>query len=154
MPDLVTESSSAIRPVEAYQIIRSQIEHEDNLNSQRLSWFVASQAFLFTAYAIVITNLNSRALPRVDRQEHLLVMLIPAMALLVCALIYATILAGTLAMTNLRKHYQSKMHTVVDLLPPVQGYRLTQFFGQAGPLGLPPVFIAVWLVVLAGRMSP
>ena len=42
----------SISRIEYYQIIRSQIEHEDNLINQRLSWFVAAQAFLFSAYAI------------------------------------------------------------------------------------------------------
>ena len=39
----------SISRIEYYQIIRSQIEHEDNLINQRLSWFVAAQAFLFSA---------------------------------------------------------------------------------------------------------
>ena len=48
---IVPESISGIQ---YYQIIRSQIEHEDNLINQRLSWFVAAQAFLFSAYAILL----------------------------------------------------------------------------------------------------
>src|SRR5476651_2598852 len=95
-------------PPEFYHLVRSQIEHEDNLNSQRLSWFVASQSFLFTAYAIVTGNLNSHALPWVARQLQLLITLIPVAALTTCALIYATILAGALAMKNLRKFGSTK----------------------------------------------
>ena len=36
-----------------YKLIRGQIEHEDNLIGTRLNWFMASQSFLFSAYAIV-----------------------------------------------------------------------------------------------------
>ena len=62
-----------ISPADFYRLIRSQIEHEDNLNSQRLSWFVASQSFLFTAYAIVLSNLSPGKLPNIERQLHGLV---------------------------------------------------------------------------------
>ena len=44
----------SIPRIQYYQIIRSQIEHEDNLINQRLSWFVAAHAFLFSAYAILL----------------------------------------------------------------------------------------------------
>jgi hypothetical protein len=44
----------SISGIQYYRIIRSQIEHEDNLINQRLSWFVAAQAFLFSAYAILL----------------------------------------------------------------------------------------------------
>jgi hypothetical protein len=138
-------------PPEFYHLVRSQIEHEDNLNSQRLSWFVASQAFLFTAYAIVIGNIQTGKPEWVSRQQNLLVMLIPAVSLLTGLLIYATILAGAVAMINLRKWYKSNEQSHESPFPPVQGYRLTQFFGQAAPLGLPPIFIAIWLVLLVSR---
>jgi hypothetical protein len=135
-------------PADFYRLIRSQIEHEDNLNSQRLSWFVASQSFLFTAYAIVLSNLSPGKLPLIERQLNGLVLVIPIVALLTCMLIFATIVAGAIAMSNLRRMYSSHERSAADTLPPVQGYRLTQLCGQAGPLGLPPVFIIVWLVLL------
>ena len=47
------ESAEKISPLERYQLFRSRIEHEDTLILQRLSWLMASQSFLFTAYAIV-----------------------------------------------------------------------------------------------------
>src|SRR3978361_1317658 len=98
--------NNLISPVDFYRLIRSQIEHEDNLNSQRLSWFVASQSFLFTAYAIVVGNSPGRS-PHIERQLHLLVFVIPIIALLTCALIYATIIAGAMAMINLRRMYKA-----------------------------------------------
>jgi hypothetical protein len=138
----------SLSPADFYRLIRSQIEHEDNLNSQRLSWFVASQSFLFTAYAIVLSNLQPGKTPSIEQQQRLLVILIPLVAILTSALIFATIVAGAIAMVNLRKMYKSHEGSSAGGLPPVQGYRLTQLFGQAGPLGLPPVFIVVWLVLL------
>jgi hypothetical protein len=37
-------------------MLRDQLQHEDNLITQRLSWLMGSQAFLFTAYAIVLNG--------------------------------------------------------------------------------------------------
>ena len=48
----------SVLPLQYYAIIRSQIEHEDNLVGQRLSWFVAAESFLFTAYAITVSNIR------------------------------------------------------------------------------------------------
>jgi hypothetical protein len=146
MLEMTNEAMSA---ADFYRLIRSQIEHEDNLNSQRLSWFVASQSFVFTSYAIVLSNLQPGAKsPAVEQQQRLLVILIPVVALLTCALIFATIVAGAIAMVNLRKMYKAHGGSATGGFPPVQGYRLTQLFGQAGPLGLPPVFIVVWLILV------
>ncbi len=143
------ESTGSAAQLEQYQLVRSQIEHEDNLNSQRLSWFVAAQSFLFTAYAIVVSNLSSGRLPWVAHQMQLLILLIPMIAILTCTLIYVTILAGTIAILNLKRLYHRQgSHPTQHSLPPVQGFRLTQVFGQAGPLGLPPLFVGVWLVLI------
>ena len=91
-----------------YQVMRSQIEHEDNLVTQRLSWFITSQSFLFTAYAIL---LNGPAGPP-DPLRSNLMHLIPLLAILVCILILSTIAAGLLAMKNLRQHFRRirRMH--------------------------------------------
>ncbi len=35
-----------LTPLDYYNVVRSRIEHEDNLVVQRLSWLVASQSFL------------------------------------------------------------------------------------------------------------
>ena len=44
--------------------VRRQIEHEDVLIVNRLSWLIASQSFLFTAYAIMLNG------PVLTRNEH------------------------------------------------------------------------------------
>lgn len=72
-------------PVEYYNLFRNRIEHEDNLIVQRLSWLVASQSFLFTAYAITVNGLSSLP-PSVASllvtQERLFFRLIPAIGIL------------------------------------------------------------------------
>lgn len=74
--------------------VRRQIEHEDVLIVNRLSWLIASQSFLFTAYAIMLNG------PVLTRNEHfaahgeLLVKIIPLLAISAGALIYLGICGG------------------------------------------------------------
>src|SRR5881396_3536683 len=88
-----------------YQLIRERIEHEDNLVVQRLSWLVASQSFLFTAYAIVLNGLTASPPPATAtlmHQQMRLSRLIPLAAILTCALIYVSIVAAVKAIAGLR----------------------------------------------------
>ena len=41
---------------ELYEMIRKQIEHEDNLVNQRLNWLLIAQAFLFAAITAILTH--------------------------------------------------------------------------------------------------
>jgi hypothetical protein len=138
----------SISRIEYYQIIRSQIEHEDNLINQRLSWFVAAQAFLFSAYAILLNAPSQVRLQRFATQE-ILFSLIPLVAIGVSILIYITVVAAMLAMANLRRLLEGHVKEEESaLLPPVQGYRQTLLLGQASPILMPFLFMISWIVLL------
>src|ERR1043166_1349351 len=94
-----------------YRLIRERIEHEDNLVVQRLSWLVASQSFLFTAYAIVLNGLTGAPSPAavtLMHQQTRLSRLIPLVGILTCALIYVSIVAAVKAIATLRRTYRSR----------------------------------------------
>ena len=138
---------------EFYKVIRGQIEHEDNLIGTRLNWFVASQSFLFSAYAIVVSNLTGQKPPWVNAQQRLLFSIIPVVSIFVCLLILVSCAGAILAMRRLRGLYATHVEHVPDHgLPPVQGYAQNYFMGQASPLLLPPGFIAIWLLLLIHGM--
>jgi hypothetical protein len=135
-----------------YKIVREQIEHEDNLNTQRLNWFLTSQSFLFSAYAIVLNGLAPTVPARSARnaaQMRLVMVLIPVLAMVANALIFMTIAAGQIAMSRLRRRFLP-YEPAADLLqlPPIQGHVGTRILGQVGPLLLPALFFAVWFVLL------
>ena len=133
-----------------YTLIRSQIEHEDNLIGTRLSWLVAAQSFYFTAYAITVSNFGPTHPSWAIAQMHLLLTLLPVVAILTCVLIYATILAGLVAIGHLRRLYRDYAdHAATGGLPPVQGYRRTQALGQAAPIFVPVVFLGAWIILFA-----
>src|SRR5262249_1886836 len=90
--------------IDEYRLVRGQIEFEDNLITQRLSWFVAAQSFLFTAYAITL-NAGPQPASAIFRQQQLLAYrLIPVVAIASGVLIYVTILGGFLAQKKLRDY--------------------------------------------------
>ena len=51
--------------VSQHEILRRQVEHEDNLVIQRLNWLLVSQGFLFVAYSQILTSekVASKLLP-------------------------------------------------------------------------------------------
>jgi hypothetical protein len=138
---------------ELYSLARAQIHHEDNLITQRLSWLIASQSFLFTASAI---TLNAPATPRsalFESQQQVLAALIPLVASTICALILMTILAGVAAMAGVRSRLASLIPSShLHRYPDVQGSAITRRFGLCGPVLLPALFIGVWMVLWARWM--
>jgi hypothetical protein len=135
-----------------YDALRDQVKHEDDLIGQRINWFVASQSFLFSAYAIVLSNLGNGKTQPVAAQQHLLVLMIPITAIIMCVLAWITVYAGEVAITRLRKEFEPLCHVAIAAgLPPVQGVRRTQVLGMLPPLLLPMVFFGVWtLLVIHG----
>ena len=129
-------------------IIR-QLEHEDGLTINRLSWLVASQSFLFTAYAIVLNGLPLARNPFVAVRQGEMLRLVPALGLATSALIYLGLLAG-LRVTLLLRRALEERHRADAARPPLPGSALTHALGLAAPLLLPLIFFAAWTVLLLG----
>jgi hypothetical protein len=53
--------------IEIYKLYREKISHEDHLTNFRMSWFVALQAFLFSAFALSLgrNTGNIHAIPTI-----------------------------------------------------------------------------------------
>jgi hypothetical protein len=113
----------------AYKTVRDEIAHEDNLAGTRLSWFMASQAFLLSALAIAYKGYNS-ALP--NMKNDFFFPLIPIMAISSCTLILLGIIAGGVALRRWRRGRDGW------IMP----------FGWIAPLGLPIVFGLAWIYLL------
>jgi hypothetical protein len=138
--------ASLFGPVDWYRTIRDQIQHEDNLIVQRLSWLMAAQSFFFTGYAI-IANANPQARNALlAKQQDLLFNIIPAVACISDILIYCSVIAGALALYRLRRAYATHVASVGGF-PEIQGSRVTRWLGIASPLFLPLVFLIAWLIV-------
>jgi hypothetical protein len=143
------EPPENLSPLERYQIFRNRIEHEDNLIMQRLSWLMASQSFLFTAYAIVTNGLST--VPSTGENvftHHLssLARIIPIVALLNSFLILISIVGALKAIWELRDAYR-KQPEILGIIS-LQTSRIARRLGLSAPLLLPLLFLAVWLFLL------
>jgi hypothetical protein len=143
------EPSGTISPLDRYHVFRSRIEHEDNLIMQRLSWLMASQSFLFTAYAIVTNGMTSA--PTISGNvfvNHLLTLarIIPIVALLNSLLILVSILAALKAIRELRDDYR-RGPGILEVIP-LQTSRFARTLGLSAPVLLPLLFLAVWFFLL------
>jgi hypothetical protein len=150
--------------LEFYHVLRGQLEHEDNLITNRTSWFLSSQSFLFSAYAIIANGYVStpRATPPIVNlasaanstdPRRLLLVIIPGVSVIVCLLTLVSILSGVAALHTLRRFYDnSPLCCQTSALPPVQGYRSTRVAGVAAPVMLPLLFVGVWVFLLLRRL--
>ena len=145
---ITAATPSAPTASELYAVIRGQIEHEDNLIAQRLSWLMAAQSFLFTAYAITL-NAAPQPSERAAALQKLLQWLVPAVAAAVSLLTLVTVVAGVAAMNLLRAWFLDRAGPApLQHLPPIQGVRRTVLLGTAGPVLLPVLFAGVWAYLL------
>jgi hypothetical protein len=159
------DGGTAPSGIDFYRIVRAQLEHEDNLVTNRTSWFLTSQSFLFSAYAIIangyvstpraaapISSLTTAAGSAGDPRRLLLV-IIPGVSVIVCVLTLISIMSGVAALHTLRQFYDdSDLRCAGETLPPVQGYRSTRLAGVAAPLLLPILFMGVWVFLLVRRL--
>ena len=124
-----------------YMHLRSRLEHEDNLIINRVLWLMASQSFLFTAYAIALNGPASR-------RHALLIHVLGVVAILSAALIFIGILAAVRAMAWIRGLQRERVPEPSRLgLPPLHSPgRVVP--GLAAPILLPPTFVVVWLYLL------
>jgi hypothetical protein len=142
---MADQPQPAITGLDRYHLVRQQIEHEDNLISQRLSWLLGSQSFLFTAFAI---SLNGPAQIRTKPYEStvsLLILLLPLVSILSALLIWLAVLAGMWTMYKLRHGFRS------DNLPGVPSVQSTGgalMMGQFAPVFLPALFIVIWMLLM------
>jgi hypothetical protein len=137
--------------LDQYRIIRGQIEHEDNLIGSRISWFVTSQSFLFSAYAIIASNIQPAGITGGTDPKHKLLTIIPTIAIATSVLILLAIASGFRAMHTLRRQFE-KLAPAALPLPPVHGSGSTRLMGMAAPILLPPLFMAVWIFLLVKRL--
>ena len=127
-----------------FEVIRSEIKHEDDLIGQRVSWFTAAQAFLLTALAIAHQGKNALPTPA----NNALFPLIPIVALCSSLLIFCGVVAGLAALAQ----WRAQLRALVDRHPELprllnDGWIIVM--GWSAPLALPLVFIIAWIYLLA-----
>lgn len=132
--------------------VRRQIEHEDVLIVNRLSWLIASQSFLFTAYAITLNGPVQTRVASLAAKQDMVMHLVSALALASCATIYLGVVGGIRLMAGLRAEL-ARHHAANACVyrPRIQGTKLTLALGHTAPLALPPMFAMAWIALLLAK---
>jgi hypothetical protein len=130
---------------EKLEALRRRIEHEDNLVNQRLSWLVASQAFMLTAFAILLNAPLNSLVPAYYAANHLLVSLLPYAAIACVLVIWITLVGAIWSMTLLRA--KAAGITLPNDIP-VQSPAVIRGLGLVAPIGIPGIFLTLWLAVI------
>jgi hypothetical protein len=131
------------------ETIVRQLVHEDGLLVNRLAWLVASQSFLFTAYAIMLNASPPARNAVLEARQDQLLRIIPALGMATCGLIYLGVLAGVRVTVTLRRELRNERCAgPASMRPPIQGTATTYALGLAAPLLLPPLFFAAWALLL------
>jgi hypothetical protein len=144
------------RRFDLYRIYRGQVEHEDNLLGSRTSVFVTSQSFLFSAYAIIANTAQARAFDMPIDPKHVLLILIPSVAITTSVLFIPAIISGVVSLQRLRRQYRQATGHPANAcchdLPPIQSTRGTRVAGTVASALLPPLFLGVWAYLLLARL--
>lgn len=142
---------------ELYHLIRSQIEHENELLSQRVIWQILTQAFFLGAYASLLNAPKEPKNHLFESEQTLLLWLMPVAAILAGLVAYISIVSSLKTIVHLRQLYEEHARVKAPddpsskLYPDIQGPAQLGNMAIFSPGMMPLVFTISWLVVL-GRL--
>ena len=149
--------SGELSLAELYGLIRSQIEHENELVSQRVIWQILSQAFFFGAYAALLNAPKEAKNALFESAQTILLWLMPSAAIIAGLFTYIGILASLKTINHLRQQYEDHANSKAPcdpsskLYPDIQGPPHLRRLEMLSPGVMPIVFTITWLLIL-GRL--
>ena len=117
---------------ELYSVIRCQIDHEDDLVSQRVLWALLTQAFFVRAYVGLLNASKEVKNSLFEAEQTILLWLLPTAALLTGLLAYLGIAASLKSIASLRHLYEDHVQAKASsdrstkLYPDLQGPRTSE----------------------------
>jgi hypothetical protein len=137
--------------IDIYKTTRGQIEHVDNIISQRIIWLVISQSFFFSGYSILITGEPKDTL--LFEKQHELILLFPIAAILMNVISLIDIISGMNYLKALCISFNDKKRIEkIDVpFPPIEGFRKLNLLKNLSALILPSVFAIIWIIILIRR---
>src|SRR5690348_2032029 len=99
--------SGDLSRAEYYGLIRSQIEHEDELVNLRVVWQLLVQSFFLTAYATPLNAKDPAKTPVFEQEQQLLTWLLPVAAWVAGLLTFVSIITAMKTIRHLRELYEA-----------------------------------------------
>jgi hypothetical protein len=127
---------------ELYELSIQQIEYEQELVNNRLSWMLTFQGFLFGSLAIVASSDTIQA-ARVTFKN-----VIPSLGILVSVLAILGVYASSLSIDVVRRKW--KKYPDVSQCPLDIGVGKASVLARVTSYGIPSATILAWLLILLG----
>jgi hypothetical protein len=135
---------------EIYEMLRAQIEHEDQLIDRRVNLLLISQGFLFVSFTTILNLVLNQKL------SLYLIYIVAAIGIILNLFTFMGVVASFLHMADLVKFWkqprQSKedmVKTSRDNFPPLLGEtKYLIFNGGFGPTLTPVVLGVTWVLLL------
>jgi hypothetical protein len=128
-----------------YEYTVKQIEREQGLVNNRLSWMLTFQGFLFAAIALVINKDTEPTVRIVFRN------VIPAIGIAVALLALIGIHAAALSSNEIKAKW--KQRDGFQQYPPTFGTRKISLLGRITSYGIPTSVVVAWLLLWFGLVS-
>jgi hypothetical protein len=144
--DLHKTYACSVSAMEAYSLVRQQIEHEDELVNQRVNWLLFSQAFFFGTFATILTT------GTVPIDQSLMIDLIATTGIVLCICAFSSILAAMESHGRLTKFWRDSEDRIG--FPQISGVTkqanisLLKSNGSIFAGGIPLLITLLWLLVL------
>ena len=165
----MSEPSEHIPFLTQWRLVRSAIEHENTLKSHRVTWFLATQLFLFTGFtSIFVEAVKSDYLFR-SLKVYAALVIIFLMGIYVCVLAWANLLAAQKMIKRLQNWwlihcydtnndttnndkfqkwiFSVKYGTGQKYFPPVNGIFTSNMHMVFDEIQLPVALAAFWLIL-------
>ncbi|MBV9507890.1 MAG: hypothetical protein JO323_23110 [Acidobacteriia bacterium] len=138
--------------ITAWKLARAAIEHENNLVNQRLTWLSTSQAFLFSAFALIFlawTRGDMKGSPFQPVVPWILTA-IGLFALYICLALQVSLRQAFWAIADVTQFYKKLKNEngFGSRTPPLHRWRKPPFRGILDQHFLPGSLACLWVVIL------
>ncbi len=127
-----------------YDALADQIKREDNLVNNRVSWFLASQGFLFAAAAVIIdSGLN-------PHQQIYAAQFIAAFGILLSISVLFGVRGAHVSLKELKKRWEEIESDYDEFFPPPYGKDPAWTLGCIPRFSIPVFLIIAWTIIFSG----
>lgn len=162
-PKRMAEASEEIQFLTQWKLVRSAIEHENTLKSHRVTWFLASQLFLFTGFTSIFVEAIKNSILLGSLKVYAVLVIIFLMGIYVCILAWASLRAAQKMIVRLQTWWLIHCNNTSDSLetlilsakygkgqksfPPVNGIFTSNMHMIFDETNLPVALALFWLVL-------
>jgi hypothetical protein len=110
----MTEPAEEIQFLTQWRLVRSAIEHENTLKNHRVTWFLATQLFLFTGFTSIFVEAVKNDFLFRSLKVYTVLAIIFLMGIYVCILAWASLCAAQKMIARLEKWWLIHCHNNSD----------------------------------------